>query len=611
MVDPDPKRLGEGDRGRLLMVVENDGVPQDRRVWDESRTLSAAGWQVVVVCPHADFVDQPDTEVIEGIEINRYPLRPAASTLGYVREYAQALWRIRRIVRRLQREQPFDVVHASNPPDFLFLALRAARTRGGRFIFDHHDLAPELFRSRFGRAGLVHWVLLVIERRALRSADVVISSNDSYRRIAIERGGVSPEAVFVVRNGPDLSRFLPVAADPALRGGRRHLLAYLGIMGPQDGIDYAVGALAALRKLRADDWRAVFVGNGEVLDQMRELANELGMSELVEFAGWRDDDDIRRILSTADVCLAPDPPSPLNDLSTMVKVPEYMAMGRPIVSYDLPETRVSAGPAAVYAESPDPESLARCIARAARGPRTASGDGTAGPCAGGRPVVATLGARAAGGLRVRAPHGDEPALAGLTETSRARIRCLNRNVIQGHQRNPTAGGGKAAATDHRWPDAGHRRRRHRRLDPRRPAGGARGRGDRRARQLRPRPAREPRMGGGERHVTVVEGDVCDRALVAELTEGIDVVFHQAAIRITQCAEEPRLALEVLVDGTFNVVEAAAAAGVRKLVAASSASVYGLAERVPDRRAATIRTPTTRSTARRRSSTRASCAATTR
>jgi glycosyltransferase involved in cell wall biosynthesis len=348
-------------RGRLLMVIENEGVPEDRRVWDECRTLAAAGWEVAVVSPQAADVERPASEVLEDVEIHRFALRPAGGALGYAREYGQALWRIRRLARRLHRRRPFDVVHLSNPPDFLYLAVRGVCARGARLIFDHHDLSPELYRARFGRAGLGYRVLRAIERRAMRRADVVISSNESYRRLAIERGGVSPENVFVVRNGPDLDRFLPVAPDPELRRGRRHLLAYLGVMGPQDGIDHALGALATLRELRDDDWHAMFVGNGEVVDQMQALTGELGLSDLVEFTGWRGDDDIRRILSTADVCLAPDPPSPLNDHSTMVKVPEYMAMGRAIASYDLPETRVSAGRAAAYADSPDPQSLGRCI----------------------------------------------------------------------------------------------------------------------------------------------------------------------------------------------------------------------------------------------------------
>lgn len=346
---------------RILMISENAPVPGDRRVWDESRTLTEAGWQVTIVCAAASDEEQAASETLEGIEIHRYPLRPAGSTLGYVREYAQALWRTRRLVRRLQREQPFDVVHAANPPDFLLLAARAARRGGARFIFDQHDLAPELFRARYGRTGLPYRALLAFERHAMRSADVVLSTNESYRRSAIERGGVRPDDVFVVRNNPDLERFRRVAADPALRRGRPHLIAYLGRMGPQDGIDHAVRALGALGELREDDWHAVFVGEGEVRPRMEALAGELGISESVEFAGWHGDEEIRRILSTADVCLAPDPPNPLNDASTMKKVPEYMAMGCAIASYDLPETRISAGPAAAYVASSEPADLGRCV----------------------------------------------------------------------------------------------------------------------------------------------------------------------------------------------------------------------------------------------------------
>ena len=204
--------MSERSRGRLLMVVENDSVPDDRRVWDECRSLAGAGWEVVAVSPEIRDAARPATETLEGVEIHRYPLQMAGTTLGYFREYGQALWRTWRLVRRLQRERPFDVVHLSNPPDFMYLAVRGPLARGARLIFDHHDLMPELFRSRFGRTGLPYAVLRAIERRALRAADVVISTNESYRRVAIERGQVPPEDVFVVRNGPDLDRFVPVAA---------------------------------------------------------------------------------------------------------------------------------------------------------------------------------------------------------------------------------------------------------------------------------------------------------------------------------------------------------------------------------------------------------------
>ena len=348
--------------GRVLIISENAPVPADRRVWNISRTLAAAGWQVVIACAQGTDRDDAPFEVLEGIEIHRYPLRPAGSTLGYAREYGQALWRLRKLVRRLSRARRFAVVHACNPPDLLLLAARSLRRQGTRFIFDHHDLVPELYRSRFGRGeDLGYRATLRAERVAYRMADVSLATNGSYARVAVERGGMDPEDVFVVRNGPDLKRFRPVEPDPAWRRGRAHLVSYLGIMGPQDGVDHALRALAALRALR-DDWHAVFIGDGDALPAMRTLADELRLGDHVEFAGWRGDDDIRLILSSSDVCLAPDPPSPLNDVSTMIKIPEYMALGRAVASYALPESRVSAGDSALYAAPGDPDSLGRCVA---------------------------------------------------------------------------------------------------------------------------------------------------------------------------------------------------------------------------------------------------------
>jgi glycosyltransferase involved in cell wall biosynthesis len=341
---------------RALLISENAPVPGDRRVWNQSRALVEAGWSVGVICAAAEDRDEPAVETIEGVEINRYPLRPATGGPDYGREYAQAVARIRALVRAQVASAPPDIVHSANPPDFLLLAARSARAAGAAFVFDHHDLMPELFRTRYRRAGLPYKGLLAIERHAMRSADVVISTNQSYRRLALERGGMDPANVFVVRNGPDLDHFTPLPPDPGLRGERRFLLAYLGVMGPQDGIDHAIRALAELQRRRGSDWRAILIGEGPVRPAMEALAVELGIGDSVEFAGWRGDLDIRRILSSADLCIAPDPPSPLNDLSTMIKVPEYMAMGKPIVSYDLAETRVSAGDAAAYA-APTPEAL--------------------------------------------------------------------------------------------------------------------------------------------------------------------------------------------------------------------------------------------------------------
>jgi glycosyltransferase involved in cell wall biosynthesis len=350
---------GGGGR-RALLISENEAVPRDRRVWNEAHSLVAGGWDVTIAVPFDEEYEQPASETVAGIEIHRFPLRPASGAADYPREYGQAVLRLRKLVARLSRERPFDVVHTANPPDFLLWSARSARRRGAAFVFDHHDLMPELFRSRFRRAGLPYKALRALERSALRSADVVISTNESYKRLAIERAGVDPADVFVVRNGPDLTNFTPVAPDPDLHADRRFLLAYVGVMEPQDGVDQAIHALAALRGRRGADWKAIFVGEGSERVEMEALAGRLGIADSVEFAGWREDGDIRRILSSADLCLAPDPPSPLNDVSTMMKVPEYMAMGAPIASFDLPETRVSAGAAAAYAD-PTPEAFGALV----------------------------------------------------------------------------------------------------------------------------------------------------------------------------------------------------------------------------------------------------------
>jgi predicted ATP-grasp superfamily ATP-dependent carboligase/glycosyltransferase involved in cell wall biosynthesis len=370
----------------VLILSENAPFPADRRLWNIARTLTAAGHTVTVVCAEASDeypgLGRGSHELLDGIDIHRYPLRPAAGGVaGYAREYAQALWRIHRLVRRLARERRIDVVHVANPPDVLFLAALRLRARGARFVFDHHDLVPELVRARLGggaRTAPAYGVALALEQVAFRLAHVVISTNESYREIALGRGRKRPEDVFVVRNGPDLERFLPVPADPRLRAGREHLISYIGVMGPQDGIDHALRALAALRRRRGEDWRALLVGDGAVVGDMRKMASALGLDGLVEFTGWRFEDDIRRILSSSDVCLVPDPPTALNDRSTLVKIPEYLAMGRAVAAYDLTESRVSAGPAAVYARPGDPEDLGRCIDELLSDPERRAWMGTVG-----------------------------------------------------------------------------------------------------------------------------------------------------------------------------------------------------------------------------------------
>jgi glycosyltransferase involved in cell wall biosynthesis len=368
-------------RGRTLLISENAPVPADRRVWNECRTLTEAGWQVVVACAAEDGGSQRPREVLDGIEVHRYPLRPSGGGVpGYVREYGQAAWRLRRLVRRLARERHFDVVHAANPPDFLLATAAELRRRGTRLIFDHHDLVPELFRSRFGdRPG--YRVALAGERLAFSLADVIICTNDSYRQVAIERGGQDPADVFVVRNGPDLERFTPVAPDAGLRRGRPHLLAYLGLMGPQDGIDDALRALAWLRERRSD-WHAAFVGNGEVLEDMKALAEQLGLANSVEFFGWRGEPAERRVDDDEDP-----------------RISRHGAAGRLVEPARVADLRRRGRDLCGSQHAGELRTLHRRAARRSRAPRA---DGSCGSGTGALPArVADLGADPAQRIRAR------------------------------------------------------------------------------------------------------------------------------------------------------------------------------------------------------------------
>lgn len=349
-------------RAHVLVVVENLSVPFDRRVWQESRALVEAGHRVTVVCPRGTTQDTAPEETLEGVRILRYPLLPATGgPLGYVREYGLALWHSVRLARRVHHADPVEVVHVCNPPDLLFLVAMAIPR--ARLVFDHHDLVPELFLSRFaGRSRLLYRVALLLERVTFRRADAVISTNESYRRVAIARGRVPAERVTVVRSAPDLTRFVRRDPDPSLRRGRRHLVVYLGVMGPQDGVDRALRALAHLRdEVGRDDVHAVFMGSGDAFDELVALRDRLGLTDSVEFTGRVSDEFVQRCLSSADIALSPDPKNPLNDLSTMNKVVEYMAIGLPIVSFDLVEAKVSAGDAAVYAPDDDEHLFGKLI----------------------------------------------------------------------------------------------------------------------------------------------------------------------------------------------------------------------------------------------------------
>jgi glycosyltransferase involved in cell wall biosynthesis len=360
--DRDSSCLRRGPRPRVLHIVENTSYPTDIRVRSEAETLARAGWEVTVISPKGRGGAKSAFEQIDGIRVFRYEPRPSSGGLAsHLLEYAVAYSRIGWIGSRLGREQPFDVIHAANPPDGLFVPLWWLRHRGARFIFDQHDLVPELsLASSFGaRKTTAYRLASVSEKLSYRLADVVIVPNHSYEAVALSRGGRRTEDVFVVRNGPARD-FRRVATDTSLRRGKSHLIVYVGLMGLHDGMDHAVRALARLRERRSD-WHAVLAGDGEARRSVEDLATEEGLSSCVEFVGRVDRGVVRRLISSADVCVSPEPRSPYNEKSTMIKILEYMALARPIVAYDLTESRYSAGQAALYARPNDPAALSDCI----------------------------------------------------------------------------------------------------------------------------------------------------------------------------------------------------------------------------------------------------------
>lgn len=349
---------------RALILVENLSVPFDRRVWREALSLRDAGWKVSVISPRGLDRDAAPREVLDGVEVHRFRLFEAGGGLkAYLLEYGLALMSMFWLALRVWRRTGFDVVQICNPPDLLIFAVLPFRLLGKKIIFDHHDLSPELYISKGGRAGSVlHRALLVFERITLRMADVIMSTNESYRRIAMDRGGRRAEEVFVVRNGPELSRLRCAAPDPALMKGAAHLLVYVGMMGNQDGVDYLLRAVAILAgELGRGDFHVALVGDGPAAPDLKGLARELGIADRVSFTGLVGQEEVFAAIATASVCLCPDPNIGLNDLSTLVKVLEYMGMARPVVAFDLTETRASAGDAALYATPNDERDFARHV----------------------------------------------------------------------------------------------------------------------------------------------------------------------------------------------------------------------------------------------------------
>jgi len=351
-------RLATGRR--VLIIVENLPCPFDRRVMQEARTLAGAGYAVSIICPKAPGYEK-SFEHLDGIDIHRHSLpREADGALGYALEYGVALAMEFWLSLKVLFGRGFDIIHACNPPDTIFLIGGFYKLFGKKFVFDHHDINPELYEAKFGRRGFGYRLLGALERMTFRTANMVISTNESYRNIALSRGGVKPEDVFVVRSGPDLTRVKQVPTNAALKKGRRYLVGYVGVMGKQEGIDLLLQAVQLIvRHLKRTDIQFGLVGGGTELPAMRQLARDLGVADYVTFTGRVPDAELLEMLCTADICVNPDRANAMNDSSTMNKVMEYMALGKPLVQFDLTEGRVSAGEASWYARPNDVADLAQ------------------------------------------------------------------------------------------------------------------------------------------------------------------------------------------------------------------------------------------------------------
>ncbi len=352
-----------GKPRRVLILVENLPSPFDRRVWQEATTLRANGYAVSIICPTGKGYER-HYEEIDGIHIYRYDLpMEAEGAKGYAVEYSAALWHTFRLAWKVRREQGFDVIHACNPPDLLFLIGGFFKLFfGTKFLFDHHDINPELYEAKFGRRDFFWKLMVWLERWTFRTADVSIATNESYKKIAIERGGMNPDKVYVVRSGPKLDRLRIIPPVEARKQGRKYLVGYVGVMGKQEGIDLLLQAARHIvHDLGRQDVHFGLVGGGTSLNEMKQMAVDLEIADFVTFTGRVPDQELLEMLNTADVCVNPDVANEMNDKSTMNKIMEYMALAKPIVQFDLTEGRFSAREASLYAAKNDPKDLARKI----------------------------------------------------------------------------------------------------------------------------------------------------------------------------------------------------------------------------------------------------------
>lgn len=352
-----------GRKLKVLIIVENLPLPFDRRVWQEANTLKEAGHKVSIICPTGKGYEKR-FETINGIDIFRHSLPLEGSgAAGYLMEYSAALFWEFSLSLKVLMKNGFDVIQACNPPDNIFIiGMFYKLFFGKKFIFDHHDINPELYIAKFGRKDFFYKIMLLWERWTFMTADLSIATNESYKKIAIERGKITPDKVTVVRSGPSLERLRSVPPNPEWKNGRRYMVGYVGVMGQQEGLDHLLEAAETIIfKMGREDVHFVLVGGGTELEEMKNLCKQKGLEDYVTFTGRIPDKLMVEALCSADVCVNPDIANDMNDKSTMNKIMEYMALGKPIVQYDLTEGKFSAREASLYAERNNPSDMAEKI----------------------------------------------------------------------------------------------------------------------------------------------------------------------------------------------------------------------------------------------------------
>ena len=337
----------------ILIVIENLPAPFDRRVWQEATTLKEHGAKISIICPKMKGYEKA-YEVIDGIEIYRHPLKEGKGALGYLVEYTQAIFWEFILSCKIFIKKRFHVIHGCNPPDLIFITALFFKIFGVKYVFDHHDINPELYISKFEKKGFFYKLMLLLEKLTFKTANYSIATNESYKKIAIERGAMEPDKVQVVRSGPKLERLKLIDPVISLKKGRKYLIGYIGVIGEQEGLDLLLESAKYILS-RRDDVHFGIVGGGTHLEEIEKLCSEMGLSNHFDFYGRVDDQTMLEVLNTADICVNPDKPTAMNDLSTMNKIMEYMALKKPIVQYTLKEGKYSAQDASLYAINTDPK----------------------------------------------------------------------------------------------------------------------------------------------------------------------------------------------------------------------------------------------------------------